>query len=232
MSIGIAVVCRYNSSRLNGKILQKFGNQTVLEIIHNRLRKNFLNIPIVIATSSEKSDDIICDFCHKNDFDFLRGSLNDVAKRLIDCSNHFNWDYFVRINGDNVFVDVESLKEMIQISLDQSKNFVTNVPSRTFPYGMSVEILKTKFYEDIYYNKISSDEHKEHVTKWLYDNLNEEQYHEYKNYKYSFIKGKKIALDTHEDSLLIQRIINFSDGSINSISLDTINTFFRDIRNK
>ena len=87
-------------------------------------------------------------------------------------------------------------------------------------------------FSNIYFNKINTEEHKEHVTKWLYDNLNKKQYFEYKNHKYNFIKGKKIALDTHEDSLLIQKIINFSNDSVNSISLDTINSFFRDIKNK
>lgn len=228
MSLGIALVCRYNSSRLEGKILKKIHERSVLEIIVERLQFSLPNIPVVIATSIEKSDDIICEYCEEKGYAFFRGSLNDVGSRLIHCAKSYNWNHFVRINGDNVFVDTESLKEMIRINRDMNEDFVTNVPSRTFPYGMSVEILKTSFYEKIYSSNSFSKSDKEHVTKWLYKNLTPDQYYEFKNKSYENLEGKRLALDTEEDFALINEIINNAEKSIINIDLKDLSNFFKE----
>ena len=55
---GIIVLCRYNSSRLPGKILKKINGKEILAYIIERLEK-LKNYPLVICTSIEKTDDII-----------------------------------------------------------------------------------------------------------------------------------------------------------------------------
>ena len=170
---------------------------------------------------------MIYDFCKERNFNIFRGELNDVSGRLLKCSKENNWDYFVRINGDNIFVDVESLENMIEHILIKNSNFITNVPSRTFPYGMSIEILKTSFYEMIYNSGKLSFSDKEHVTKWLYNNLELYEYTEYKNVKYKNIKGKMLALDNEEDLVLINKILNFSKKTISDIALSDIDSFFK-----
>ena len=227
MNIGIAVVCRFNSSRFPGKILHDIQNNTVLENIIYRIKKNLPKNEICVATSISKSDDVIYDLCKENNFNIYRGDLNDVSGRLLKCAKENNWDYFARINGDNIFVDVESLKNMIEHILIKNPNFITNVPSRTFPFGMSVEILKSSFYEMIYNSGKLSFSDKEHVTEWLYKNLKSHEYTEYKNVKYKNIKGRMLALDNEQDLVLINKIINFSKKSIADISLSDIDSFFK-----
>lgn len=226
MNIGIAIVCRFNSSRFPGKILHEIQNNTVLENIIYRLKKNLPKNEICIATSLNKSDDVIYDLCKEKNFNIYRGNLNDVSGRLLECAKKNNWDYFVRINGDNIFVDIESLEIMMKHITEKSPNFITNVPSRTFPYGMSVEILKTSFYEMIYNSGKLSFDDKEHVTKWLYENLESYEYTEYKNIKYENIKGRMLALDHEHDLALINKILNFSNKAISDITLSDIDRFF------
>lgn len=227
MNIGIAIVCRFNSSRFPGKILSKVQGNTVLENIVFRIKKHLPSFKVCIATSINESDDAIYDLCKAKNFNVFRGDLNDVSGRLLKCSIKNEWDYFVRINGDNIFVDFESLEVMTKQILDRDLDFITNVPSRTFPYGMSVEILKTSFYEQIYNSDKFSQDDKEHVTKWLYENLECNEYFEYKNMYYENIKGKMLALDTKKDLVLIKKILNFSNKTILDINLADIDNFFK-----
>jgi len=227
MKIGIEIVCRHNSTRFKGKILYKINGKTVLDTIVDRIKQKLPCHPIVVATSNENSDDIIFEHCHERGLDVFRGDLDDVGGRLLKCAKHYKWDYFVRINGDNIFVDVESLKEMSKNAIQNKLNFVTNVPSRTFPFGMSVEILNTGFYEDIYESGKLTKEDKEHVTRWLYSNLNAGSFIEYKNDRYKHINGKKLALDSREDLCLINDIVRFTDKPITDETLKDIDNFFR-----
>lgn len=232
MNIGIAIVCRFNSSRFPGKILHVVQKNTVLENIIYRIKKNLPKNEICVATSINKSDDVIYDLCKERNFNIFRGDLNDVSGRLLKCAKENNWDYFVRINGDNIFADIESLENMIEHILIKNPNFITNVPSRTFPYGMSIEILKTSFYEMLYNSGKLSFSDKEHVTKWLYKNLESHEYIEYKNTKYKNIKGRMLALDNKQDLVLINKILNFSKKAITNITLSDIDSFFKTNKNK
>ena len=121
---------------------------------------------------------------------------------------------------------------MIEHILIKNPNFITNVPSRTFPYGMSIEILKTSFYEMLYNSGKLSFSDKEHVTKWLYKNLESHEYIEYKNTKYKNIKGRMLALDNKQDLVLINKILNFSKKAITNITLSDIDSFFKTNKNK
>ena len=69
MKLGIIIFARYSSKRLVGKVLKKINNISILEIILNRLLKVSKRIPIIVATSTNSSDDKIINFC-KNKCDF------------------------------------------------------------------------------------------------------------------------------------------------------------------
>ena len=59
-----------------------------------------------------------------------------IAQRLMD------FDFATRINGDNLFTDPLIIEDMINIAKTNKWKFITNVPRRTYPAGVSVEILK------------------------------------------------------------------------------------------
>ena len=222
MKIGIAVICRYSSSRLPGKILKEIKGRTVLGHIVDRIRRCSQNYSLVIATSSEPSDDAISEYCKRSGLNCFRGSLEDVAGRLLVCAVHHSWDFVVRINGDNLFTDWGSLNDMLAVTETNIFDFITNVPGRTFPYGMSIEILRVSFFKTIIekYNKV---EYKEHVTSWLYDNPDVGKRYIYINNKCPEAKGLNLALDTEEDFSRFTDIITRMDKAPFSYDLMAIN---------
>lgn len=198
MKGGVVILCRYSSSRLPGKILKKIEGQSVLYHIYQRLSTVLTSDQLIVATSSEESDNPIDLFCQENGITCFRGSLSNVAERFFCAAQQAEWDYAIRINGDNLFIDVDTLMSMINTFESNNYDFVSNVPGRTFPYGMSIEIVKTSFFKSVL-QKITEEQYREHVTLYLYENeaIGKRLY--IKNTKYSNLQGAKFAIDEQKD---------------------------------
>lgn len=165
--VGAVVLSRYSSSRLPGKALMPLGGRPLLGFVLERLTHALPLDDIVVATSVESSDDPIAAFCRRQSVACYRGDLHDVAGRFAGAARTAGFDFATRINGDNAFVDIPTLRQMIAIAKDDHLDFLSNVEGRTFPVGMSIEILRTAFYIR-HLNHLTRPEHLEHVTLALY----------------------------------------------------------------
>ncbi|MGH6827760.1 MAG: cytidylyltransferase domain-containing protein, partial [Rhizomicrobium sp.] len=75
----VAVVqARMSSSRLPGKVLAPIAGRPLLWHIVHRLRQCHMVSRVVIATSTNPSDDAIAAFCGEHDLLCIRGSLDNV----------------------------------------------------------------------------------------------------------------------------------------------------------
>jgi spore coat polysaccharide biosynthesis protein SpsF len=191
------ILSRYNSSRLPGKVLKVLEGLPLVEHIINRLSIALPIEQIVLATSVEPSDDPIERFAKSNGICCFRGSLNNVSERFMKAAENASADWAIRINGDNLFIDLEAFNEMLSISLSGNYDFVTNVPGRTFPYGMSIEMVNLQFYQHLL-EEMDTPRWQEHVTLYLYETEKGKQFH-FKNRTCPQMKGKKLAIDTTED---------------------------------
>ena len=63
--IGIIIYARTSSKRLPNKVLNKINKKTLLETVYLRAKKNLLNLPIVVNTSTHRSDNRIVSYCKK-----------------------------------------------------------------------------------------------------------------------------------------------------------------------
>ena len=161
----------------------------------------------MIATSNEETDDQIEDFAAREDINCFRGSLSNVSLRLYSCAKKYGFDYAIRINGDNIFVDIELLQKMISIAESDKYEFISNVKNRTFPKGMSIEMVRVSHYGNLLPLFESVSKHKEHVTTYLYEN-EKPTYHFVFNQQNRAANGIQMALDTEEDLVRTQRIIS------------------------
>jgi len=221
MRIGCIVLCRYNSSRLPGKILKEINGRTVLSYIIENLLQVFKIDDIVVATSDQDTDYPIINFCNENKIHYYRGSLDNVSNRFLQCADFFGFDYAVRINGDNIFVNLSSLRKMIQVAYTNKYVFLSNVKGRTYPKGMSVEIVEINYYKNIYL-QFSSNEDYEHVTHFLYKLPNTDKYYFQCNEECLDMAGIQLALDTEEDFKRINQIILNLHKEIYACSLSDI----------
>lgn len=167
--IGLILLCRFNSSRLPGKIMEQVGGKPVLEVIYERLLETRSAEDIVVATSVERSDDIIAQYCEERQIRYFRGDLTDVAGRFLECAEVSGFDFAGRVNGDNLFADIPTIQRAIQLAGTDNFDLITNVPGRTFPAGMTVEMVRTAFFKEAM-AKVRDARLREHVTLHLYEN--------------------------------------------------------------
>ncbi len=230
MKFGVIVLCRYDSSRLPGKILAKINGKPILEYILERLRIVCGGDEIVVATSAEPSDDPIANYCANNHIQYFQGDKHNVAKRFLDCAQAYQFDYVTRINGDNIFTDSMTLSKMRGFAELDRYDFVSNVVGRTFPYGMSIEIVRTTFYTQLI-ELFDDDRFFEHVTLYLYENLNVGKRKDVKNTAVPNASGLRLALDTHDDLVKITRIFGKMKRSHTMYGLEEVSALAHEVAN-
>jgi spore coat polysaccharide biosynthesis protein SpsF len=167
----LAVVqARINSSRLPGKALIRLGNESILGLTVNRLKRSSKISSLVIATSDQPADDEIENHAIKLGLEVYRGNLEDVGSRLLKAAISRNADAFARISADSPFIDWRIVDHAVSLYQACHPDLVTNIFPRTFPKGQSVEIIKTSTLAGIC--KIErTPQQMEHVTPFFYDHF-------------------------------------------------------------
>ncbi len=104
------ITARYSSSRYPGKILQNITNKLKsIDILIKRAKK--IELPIILATSSNPDDDKLCKYVKKNyDIIIFRGSKKDKIKRWYDCFCKFKIHKACMIDGDDLCFDFNLYK--------------------------------------------------------------------------------------------------------------------------
>ena len=210
MNIGIIVLCRLNSSRLPGKILSHINGKPLITYILERLSKSKYNGNIVIATSRNQTDQPIEDYCIKNNISYYRGSLENVSERFLKCAIQHRFDYAVRINGDNLFTDPSLIDDYCDLAITGDFDLISNVPNRTYPSGMSVEVIKVSFMRKIAAN-FKKKKYREHVTLYFYENLASGHFKFIENNDVPEARGLKLAIDHLFDLNLVSNLLKKMD---------------------
>ena len=111
----LIIQSRFNSSRLPGKILLKWSNQTLLSILVSRL-KNLKNInKIIVAIGKDKNYLKIVKECKKINVNYFIGSELDVIDRFYQLCKKYKPINIVRITSDCPLVDFQLIDKMIKI---------------------------------------------------------------------------------------------------------------------
>ena len=87
----------------------------------------------IVATSINATDQPIVDYCIKNQIKYFRGNLENVAKRFLHAGLKFHFDYAIRVNGDNLFLDHKLISEMISVLNLCNYDLVSNVKGQNIP---------------------------------------------------------------------------------------------------
>jgi len=169
MKVGSIIYSRLSSSRLPRKALMDVSGRSLIDrVIDATLRID--SDVTVLATSDQSSDDELSKVATARQIVVMRGSLNNVASRTIETIYQHDLDYFIRINGDSPILPWRSINaELSNLKAGSQIDLITNLVPRTFPYGFSVEIVRSQVLIDNY--EFFTSEHQEHITKYFYEKL-------------------------------------------------------------
>lgn len=196
MHIPALIFSRMDSRRLPGKAMMRLGDAPVLAWVVQRLLGSRELDGIVVCTSDRAVDDPVTVVSDKLRVGLFRGCAEDVLGRALAAAKYLNADAVVRISGDSPFMDSRLVDTVVRRFRDETPDIATNVHPRTYPAGMSVEVIATATLERLD-RDVKDMADREHVSKYLYEHPD--------GYRISNVAAPEslrdvdLALDTPED---------------------------------
>ena len=139
----------------------------LLARVLDRLRPVEDEFPIFVATSERPVDDPIADFATQQNVTVFRGATDDVAGRILACARAHDITRLVRVSGDSPFMDPMLCRELAAAHIAGEEDLVTNVSPRSYPKGLSVEVVSTTALARAA-AAMQDTSDREHVTPFMY----------------------------------------------------------------
>ncbi|MCE3280294.1 MAG: hypothetical protein K0S44_2485 [Bacteroidetes bacterium] len=171
MKIGILIQARTGSTRLPGKIVLPFHEtETLLDIIISKSKMP--GYPVVLATSNNKSDEVLRSFADKHKISFFSGEENNVLQRFIAAAEANDFDVVIRVCADNPFIQVDYINSLIETFLKEEHDYISfftkgDVPAIKTHYGFFTEMVEVKALKKIA-TLTTENLYLEHVTNFIY----------------------------------------------------------------
>lgn len=164
----IILQARLNSRRLPKKVLLPINDRPMIAWQIDRIRSARVG-ELVVATSTDVSDDDLCIFLSEEKISFRRGPVDDVVSRFSNIIDEFKPDYFFRLTADCPLIMPNLMKEMVEIFSQGDYDYVSNTHPPTYPDGLDLEVIKTSAFKKMQQLDLTA-QHKEHVTLAIYEN--------------------------------------------------------------
>lgn len=126
---------------------------------------------IVIATTTDKSDDVVENLCNKFNMICYRGHPTDLLDRHYQAAKLFSADAVVKIPSDCPLIDPNIIDKVLNYYMENLNYFdyVSNLHPPTYPDGNDVEIMSFKALSDAWENA-SRELEREHTTPYFWEN--------------------------------------------------------------
>ena len=164
-----SIEARMGSSRLPGKVLMDIQGKSALDRLVSRLELSRKIDDIILATSTNSSDDILYDWAIERNIPVYRGSEHDVLDRVVNSHREMNTDIIVEITGDCPLLDPEVIDLGVETFLSNDCDVVNNVRKPSFPQGADIQVFKFNLLEKVS-NEIFDSAVREHVSLYFYEN--------------------------------------------------------------
>lgn len=174
----VAIIqARMSSSRLPGKVLLEIAGQPMLVHVVERTRRAQTVHQVVVATTTDPSDDPIQHLCQARGYPFYRGSLHDVLDRYYQAARQFQAEVIVRITADCPLIDPGVIDHTVRAFFggtnpprwDFAANRLPPPWKRTYPIGLDTEVCTFAALEQAW-QKADELYQREHVMPYLYQN--------------------------------------------------------------
>jgi len=185
----VAIIqARMASSRLPGKVLKDLEGVAMLGRVVERTRRAETAEDVILATTTDASDDAIVEYCHTRDIPSIRGSHFDVLDRYYDAAQETKADVVIRITADCPLIDPTLIDDAVHLLLGSGEprsradaaictdfDLVANrLPppwKRTYPIGLDTEVCTFEALEKAW-REAREPGDREHVVPYMYKGVN------------------------------------------------------------
>jgi len=164
----IILQARMTSTRLPGKVLMDLAGRPMLAQQLRRLVLCRQADEIVVATTTNATDDPVVAVARAENVRWFRGSESDVLGRYIGAAREAKADVVVRVTADCPLIDPEESSRVIEelTAHREQCDYASNVVQRTFPQGLDTEVMYADTLERLG-RLAQSAPAREHVTYFI-----------------------------------------------------------------
>jgi spore coat polysaccharide biosynthesis protein SpsF len=156
------------SSRLPGKVLLPLADRSVLSWVISAARESGVISKVVVATSTDSSDDPIVKACEQDDAPVVRGPLEDVLSRFVLVLDEYAPRAVVRLTADCPLLDPALIRMVVGAFDETTLDYLSTTLNRSLPRGLDVEIVSEPALRKA--NAEASGPDRAHVTSFIYRN--------------------------------------------------------------
>lgn len=198
--VGGIIVARCTSNRFPNKAIRKIIDRETIALLVERIKRCRNLDCVVLATSTDPTDDIIEDIAKREGVLPFRGSLENLSLRFYEAAKHYGIDHIARITGDDILRDEIMLDRAVESHLHESCDvtFTDNMP-----YGTSTEVFSLNTIKTILDTAIVPEN-----TEYLEYYLGNDRYFSvnYVKSDYEFDTKWRLTLDYEEDFAFFNKI--------------------------
>ena len=211
MKVVAIIQARMSSKRLRGKVLMQLAGIPVLEHVVQRVSYCKTINQVVVATSSDISDDDIETWCIDHKVECFRGNLSDVLDRFYQAAKHYQAEAIVRITADCPVIDPAIVDEVVEGY--QVGSFEFYGLAGEFPDGLDCTVFSFSAIERAW-NEAALPSEREHVGPYI--EKNPEIFKSGALVKFKRMSHHRWTLDEPDDFKLLSFIFNelYEKGSI------------------
>ncbi|UAY51526.1 cytidylyltransferase domain-containing protein [Ferruginibacter albus] len=161
---------RRSSSRLPDKVTMLLEGKSLFVRQVERVKAAELSGTVVVATTTDTSDDLIEEICQKENIECYRGDMNDLLDRHYQAALKYNADVAIKIPSDCPLIDLKVIDKVISFFLNNMDkyDFVSNLHPATYPDGNDVEIMTMAVLKTAW-EKADKQLEREHTTPYIWE---------------------------------------------------------------
>lgn len=209
LTTAVITQARTTSTRLPRKVLLEAAGRSMLE--HHLDRLAAAGLPVIVATTTNATDDPVAALAESAGIALTRGSEADVLSRFAQAVREHSVTTVVRVTSDCPLIDGALIRAGVErfLAAEDPTLYASNTLERTYPHGLDFEIFSADALLEAD-ARASEPFEREHVTPWLYlgpdrPKLNLPWDRDASSYR--------ITLDTPDDLRLLRTLIEEYDAA-------------------
>lgn len=172
MSVLVVVQARTGSTRLPGKVLLPLAGKPLLERMLERLRAVRSPFELVVATTTDPSDDPVAELAARTGTRVHRGHPTDLLDRHVQAARSTGADVVVKIPSDCPLIAPEVVERVLaawhERHAAEQLDFLSNLHPATYPDGNDVEVVTLRALETAW-REAKKPYEREHTTPFVWD---------------------------------------------------------------
>ncbi len=167
--IAAIIEARMTSTRLPGKVMKEWEGKPLIQVMVERLQKASRLDDVIVATTTNPKDDVLCNFLAQKNINFYRGSEENVLLRVLEAAKENKVSVIVECTGDCPLIDPKIVDQSIEHFFNMRAAYVGNTCiTDKYPRGVDTKVFSTETLEEVNNRWGDDKDNQEHVSLPIY----------------------------------------------------------------